>query len=251
MSETPTATTGRLLGRRILITGAASGIGAATARRFAGEGARLALLDRDADGLTRIADELAAFSAIVGLNDELAIREAVAAAAGALGGLDGIVNVAGIGGDGRLEALTLEHWNNVLAVNLTAPMLVAREALPHLMASGGGTIVNISSGQGLKPSAPGMAAYCASKGGLVTLSKALALELAPLIRVNVICPGVIDTPLLPAGMREAAQTPQSPYALKRVAAASEIADAILFLTSAESSFITGIALAVDGGRTYH
>jgi len=185
------------------------------------------------------------------LTAEADICKAVAASAEALGGLDGVVNVAGIGGGGLLAATSLEDWNLVLAVNLTAPFLVMREALPHLTAANGGTIVNVASGQGLHPSSPGLGAYCASKGGLVMFSKTMALELAPGIRVNTVCPGVVDTPLLPAALRENATAAGSAYALKRIAAAEEIADAILYLTSAESSFVTGIALAVDGGRTYH
>ncbi|MFN3387571.1 MAG: SDR family NAD(P)-dependent oxidoreductase [Allosphingosinicella sp.] len=241
----------RLAGRRILITGAASGIGLATARLFAAEGARLALLDRDREALEGVASEIGAHAAAVELSEESQIRAAVSGSASALGGLDGVVNVAGIGGGTFVESMTLEDWNRVLAVNLTAPFLVCREALPHLREASGGTIVNVASGQGLLPSAPSLSAYAASKGGLVTFSKAMALELAPEIRVNAICPGVVDTPLLPAQMREAARAPGSGYALKRVGEPKEIAAGILFLTSRESAFVTGIALAVDGGRTYH
>ncbi|MFN3727624.1 MAG: SDR family NAD(P)-dependent oxidoreductase [Allosphingosinicella sp.] len=241
----------RLAERRILITGAASGIGLATARLFAAEDAHLALLDRDREALERIASELGAHAAAVELTEESQIREAVAGSASALGGLDGVVNVAGIGGGTFVESMRLDDWNRVLAVNLTAPFLVCREALPHLRHAGGGTIVNVASGQGLLPSSPSLSAYAASKGGLVTFSKAMALELAPEIRVNAICPGVVDTPLLPAQMRAAARAPGSGYALKRVGEPEEIAAGILFLTSRESAFVTGIALAVDGGRTYH
>jgi NAD(P)-dependent dehydrogenase (short-subunit alcohol dehydrogenase family) len=241
----------RLRGRRILLTGAASGIGLATARLFATEGAQLALLDRDRDGLQRAADELSAHAAAVELTNERQILEAVTTSAAALGGLDGVVNVAGIGGGTTVENMALEDWQRVLAVNLTAPFLVCRAAIPFLRAAGGGTIVNVASGQGLLPSAPGLSAYAASKGGLVTFSKAVALELAPDIRVNAICPGVVDTPLLPPQMREAARAPNSGYALKRVGSAEEIASGILFLTTRESAFVTGIALAVDGGRTFH
>lgn len=241
----------RLRGRRILITGAASGIGLATARLFATEGARLALLDRDHGGLQRAGDELSAHTGPVELTDEEQIKQAVSSGAAALGGLDGIVNVAGIGGGTIVEDMSLADWQRVLAVNLTAPFLVCRAALPHIRAAGGGTIVNVASGQGLLPSAPGLSAYAASKGGLITFSKAMALELAPDIRVNAICPGVVDTPLLPPQMREAASAPGSCYALKRVGEAEEIAAGILFLTSHESAFVTGIALAVDGGRTFH
>lgn len=243
-------TRNRLAGRRILITGAASGIGAATALLFAAEGAKLALFDRSAEQLQAIAKTTGGAPFKVELTDEQEIVKGVAAAAKELGGLDGVINVAGIGGMGRLEELTLEGWNCTIAVNLTAPFLVCREALSHLRDAENASIVNVASGQGLMPSAPGMGAYCASKGGLVMFDRTLALELAP-IRVNTVCPGVVDTPLLPKNMREMAAQPSSPYALKRVANAGEIADAILFLTSGESSFVTGIAMAIDGGRTYH
>ena len=240
-----------LVGRRILITGAASGIGLATARLMAAQGAQLALLDISAGPLKRLACELDAYAAVADLQSERGIRRAVAASAAAMRGIDGVVNVAGIGGAGFLGDTTLSAWNRVLSVNLTAPFLVCREALPHLKAAGAATIVSVASGQGLLPSSPGMSAYVASKGGLVMFSKALAIELAPHIRVNVVCPGVVDTPLLPASMREAAKSAQSPYALKRIAEASEIADAIAYLSSSASSFVTGVALAVDGGRTFH
>ena len=241
----------RLLGRRIIITGAASGIGLATARMFAENGAVLSLHDRDGAAVAALAAELQCHHAVVELPDEAGIAAGVDAAAMALGGLDGLVNVAGIGGMGLLGDLTLEDWHRTLGVNLTAPFLMMRAVLPYMREAGEGTMVNIASGQGLMPSAPGVASYCASKGGLVMLSKALALELAPSIRVNCVCPGVVDTPLLPDSMREAARQPGSPYALKRVGDAREIAEAILFLTARDSSFVTGIALSVDGGRTYH
>lgn len=242
---------GRLEGRRILITGAASGIGHATARRFAAEGARVALLDRDRTALEALAEEISAFAAVADLLVEDDIRDAVARSAAHLGGLDSVANIAGIGGGDFIETMTLEDWSRVMTVNLTAPFLVCREAIAHLRKADGGAIANVASGQALLPSVPGLSAYCASKGGLVTFTKALAVELAPAIRVNAVCPGVVDTPLLPASMHEAARQPGSPYALKRVGAPEEIADALLYLLSPESSFVTGIALAVDGGRTFH
>jgi len=244
---------GTLAGRRILITGAASGIGLATARKFAMSGAKLALLDRDSGRPKAVGDELKSFTYELDLSDEGAICAAVVAAAKVLGGLDGVVNCAGIGsGVVPISNTTAADWNRVLAINLTAPFLVVREAVPYLLkAPGIATIVNIASGQGLLPSIPGMSPYATSKGGLITLSKSLAVELAPVIRVNSVCPGVVDTPLIPSGMKEVAADPKSPYAMKRIAEPEEIADAVLFLTSAQSTFITGIALAVDGGRTYH
>ena len=241
----------RLAGRTILLTGAASGIGLATARLFAEEGAALALLDRDAEALAQLKAELGAHVETVELASEVQIVAGVARAAEALGGLDGVLNIAGIGGFGAVDTLSLADWNQVLAVNLTAPFLVRREALPHLRRADSATIVNVASGVGLLPNSPGMSVYVASKGGLIAYSKALAVELAPRIRLNVVCPGAVDTPLVPATMKDAAAAPGSPYALKRLGTPDELAATLLFLTSAESSFTTGVALAVDGGRTYH
>lgn len=247
----PTTSSARLKGRHILITGAASGIGLATARKMQEEGATLALLDRDSVGLERIAADLGCWAMPVDLQDEAAVVAAVAEAAKAMGAIDGVANVAGIGDVARVEEMTLSAWQRVLAVNLTGPFLITRETVPHLRRAAQATIVNVSSGQGLIPSVPNMSSYCASKGGLITFSKAMAMELAPTIRVNAVCPGVVLTPLVPPTMIEAARQPGSPYALKRIADPEEIADAIVFLTSSEASFITGIALAIDGGRTYH
>ena len=241
---------GRLAGRRILITGAASGIGLATATRFAAEGAALALLDRNGDALDSACAATGGFAALCDVGDEAAIRRAVADSAAALGGIDGVVNVAGTGKHALLEDTELADWNAVFAVNLTAPFLVMREAVRHLRAAVDATVVNVSSGQGLLPSISGLGSYCASKGGLVILGRAMALELAP-IRVNTVCPGVVDTPMLYDELRHSATLPGSPYAIKRVARADELADAILYLTSRESSFVTGVALSVDGGRSYH
>lgn len=241
---------GEFAGRRVLVTGAASGIGRATAEALHAAGAELILIDRDEAGLESLRASLGGSTFAIDLADEGAIRTAVDKGARDLGGIDGVANVAGIGGAGRIDELSLGDWDRVLRVNLTAPMLVVREALPHLKASFAPAIVNVSSGQGLLPSIPGLSPYCASKGGLVTLTKAMAIELAP-IRVNVVCPGVVDTPLIPDSLRQSAVLATSPYALKRLATPEEIAEAILFLIGPRSSFITGVALAVDGGRTYH
>jgi len=121
-----------------------------------------------------------------------------------------------------------------------------RCCLPWLIKASFATIVNIASGQGLLPNNPGMTAYAASKGGVVNLTRALAAELAPSIRVNSVCPGMVDTPMT-AGLERDLDR----YALGRIAEPLEIAQAILFLTSTESSFVTGAALAIDGGRTFH
>lgn len=249
-----------LAGRRVLITGAASGIGRATARLFRDEGAALALIDRDARALASAArslggDEIAALA--VDVTDEAAVETAVVAAADRLGGLDGVVNGAGIALTAPLETITRPQWDEVLAVNLTGPMLVCRAALGALTDAGGGTIVNIASGAALRP-LDNQSAYCAAKAGLVMLSKALALELAPRgIRVNALCPGVVDTPLFRSAWELAPDAPlpeatiRARYALGRIADPKEIATAALFLTGPHASYVTGTAMAVDGGRTFH
>jgi NAD(P)-dependent dehydrogenase (short-subunit alcohol dehydrogenase family) len=185
------------------------------------------------------------------------VRAAVARAVEALGGLDGMVNSAGIDLLRPFEAMTSEEWSRVLAVNLTGPVLVCHAALPSLKRAGRGTIVNIASGAALRPLEQ-RTAYCAAKAGLVMFGKALAMDLAADgIRVNAICPGIIDTPLFRASF-EGASDPQAEldrildrYLVKRPGHPEDIAYAALYLTSHESSFVTGAALAVDGGRTFH
>lgn len=251
---------GALAGRRILITGGGKGIGRATVERFIREGARVAALDRDSEALAALgghvaADTLATF--VVDVSDPVSVDTAVTNAAAALAGLDGVVSSAGIDLISDIESMALSDWNRIIAVNLTGPMLVAQSAYRHLKAAGGGTIVNVSSGAGLSP-LKHRTAYCASKAGLQMAAKALALEAAAFgIRVNTVCPGAVETDLF----RTSIDTTPDPiaayeavcarYALQRVASPEEIAAAILWLTSAESSYVTGTAIAVDGGRTFH
>ncbi|HWK43198.1 MAG TPA: SDR family NAD(P)-dependent oxidoreductase [Stellaceae bacterium] len=251
---------GGLAGRRILITGAAKGIGLASVARFLSEGASLAALDRDEQALAVLRGRFGGSPLhIVGADvaEPASVASAVAECAAALGGLDGIVNAAGIDLVADVETMALGQWHRVLAVNLTGPMLVIQAAFPHLRAAGGGTIVNVSSGAGLSP-LKHRTAYCASKAGLQMASKALAMEAAEFgIRVNTVCPGAVETELFRSGIdaspdpRAAYESVRARYALKRIAAPEEIAAAILWLTSAESSYVTGTAIAVDGGRTFH
>jgi NAD(P)-dependent dehydrogenase (short-subunit alcohol dehydrogenase family) len=245
----------RLAGRRALITGAASGIGRATAELFTAEGAAVALLDRDGAALAEVAAATGGTALEADLLDEAAILAAVEAAATAMGGIDGLVNCAGIAGSMPLDALDRETWDHFVAINLTAPYILCRAALPHLRARNGATIVNIASGQALLPNAPGIAAYAASKAGLVAFTKALGAELAPRVRANVVAPGIVDTPMVRSVLGGYANPDDAPfvqqYAMKRVAQPNELAEAILFLTSDASSYVTGTVLAVDGGRTYH
>jgi NAD(P)-dependent dehydrogenase (short-subunit alcohol dehydrogenase family) len=172
-----------------------------------------------------------------------------------MGGIDGLVNAAGIFSSGGLKNTTPAEFARILGVNLTGTFLVIQAAAPHLLKAGRGTIVNIGSGVGILPTGPDSTAYVASKGGVIAMTKAIAMELAPRIRVNVVCPGAVETPMTATFIRDAsgAHNPAIArrYALGRPAAAEELAAAILFLTSDEASFVTGIALPVDGGRTYH
>lgn len=241
-----------LEGRRFLITGAVGGIGRATARCFADRGARLALLDLHADATRSVADEVGAEAALAAdVSREHAVEEAVAGAERALGGLDGVVNIAGINPKAPLDELSLAEWSRVLDVNLTGTFLVCRAALPLLRRSSGATIVNMSTAAALVPWGPGAAAYNASKGGVIALTKALALELGPDIRVNVVCPGAVDTDMFRNAVSgEARERIEQGYALKRIARTDEVARAVVFLSSAQSSFTTGATLTVDGGRSY-
>lgn len=239
----------RLTGRKILITGGASGIGLATAQLFRQEGANVAVLDRAAgawDGIFVHVD----------VADAASVQLAVRSAETALGGLDGVVNAAGIFSTAGLADTTPELFSRTLAVNLLGTFLVIQAAAPVLLNSGSpATIVNIGSGVGITPTGPGSTAYVASKGGVIAMTKALAMELAPTVRVNVVCPGAVDTPMTQSFLRDASGAVDpaiaNRYALRRAAVPEELAAAILFLTAADSSFVTGITLPVDGGRTFH
>jgi NAD(P)-dependent dehydrogenase (short-subunit alcohol dehydrogenase family) len=251
---------GVLTGRRILITGAANGIGLASVARSLEEGASVAALDRDEQALAALRsrfDGAAVHAVPADVAEPASVAAAVADCAAAIGGLDGVVNAAGIDLVADIETMELHQWSRVLAVNLTGPMLVMRAAFPYLRKAGGGTIVNVSSGAGLTP-LKHRTAYCASKAGLQMASKALAMEAAEFgIRVNTICPGAVETGLFRSSIEAAPdpnaayETVRARYALQRIAAPEEIAAAILWLTSAESSYVTGTAIAVDGGRTFH
>ncbi len=245
--------------RQLSVSGGASGIGLAVARMAVARGARVALLDRDTAALAdavRLLGE-AALALECDVSDAPAVRTAVDRAAQWLGGVDALVNSAGIDALKSLEATSDEEWARVLAVNLTGPMLVCRAALPHLRAAGGGSIVNIASGAGLRP-LPNRTAYCASKAAVIMFGKSLAIETAADgIRVNAVCPGAIDTPLFRTSYENAGDPERAlaeireRYALGRIAAPEEVAEAVLYLSGPGASYITGTALAVDGGRTFH
>ena len=242
----------RLAGRKIIITGGASGIGRATARLFRQEGAAVAILDRSDNAATSVAQEIGAVAFGCDVADPASVASAVTQAARAMGGLDGLVNAAGILSETGIADTSAEAFARTVAVNLTGTFLVIQAAAPLMQK---GTIVNIASGVGLMPTGAGSIAYVASKGGVVAMTKSAAMELAPAIRVNSVCPGAVETAMTAASIRTETGAPNpaiaSRYALGRHAQPEELAAAILFLTSDESSFMTGIALPVDGGRTFH
>ncbi len=242
---------GKLGDRRILITGAASGMGREIAGLFASEGSRLALLDRDEVGLRQVAEGLSAEWFVSDVADRSQVTAAVTAAAEALGGLDGIVNAAGILDISVLDDLTHESWDRMLAVNLTGPFNIVKAALPFLRASERATIVTIASVSALMPMA-GTAGYSASKAGALMFTKAAAFDLGPGIRANSICPGVVKTEMTRYLWENPEHTVRAEQrvALKRLGETEDVARAALFFSCEDSGFTTGTELPVDGGFSW-
>lgn len=243
----------RLAGRSVLVTGAASGIGRACALAFAAEGAAVALLDRDARGLASVERELRASGAgavvavPVDVTDEESVSAAVAAAATALGTVDAVVTCAGISGPfgSPVDEIALTDWNAVLAVNVTGPFLVVKHVLRHLRQADSPAIVLLASDSSFV-AAPGMVPYNASKGAVLQLMRALSVDLAADgVRVNAVCPSIVDTPMAradlgvePGGFASADFPVQSP---------DEVARHVLYLASPASRPVNGHALVSDFG----
>ncbi|MBM3659832.1 MAG: SDR family oxidoreductase [Actinobacteria bacterium] len=259
---------GRLDGKTALITGAASGLGAAAARRFAAEGARVAGLDLaepDWWGEVAAAAPGASFH-VCDVTDEARLETTVDAVAAEHGSIDVLVNCAGVAGGGPVHWVQLDDWERVIRVNLTGTFLACKHVLRHMVQQAGdaeraargvagGSIVNVASVEGIEGTEGG-SAYNASKGGVVILTKNLAIDYGRLgIRVNAVCPGFIEgTAMFASVMGSETMAPylddyRKAHKLGRFGRPDELAAAMLFLASDDASFVTGHALVVDGGFT--
>ncbi|SFQ01609.1 NAD(P)-dependent dehydrogenase, short-chain alcohol dehydrogenase family [Psychrobacillus psychrotolerans] len=241
----------KLQGKVAIITGGASGIGAATARLFVEEGAKVVLVDLNEEKGKAFEAELKAQNADAlfvkaNITSEEEVQNIYKETIAAFGKVDIVFNNAGIGRVTPTEELEYAEWRNTVNVDLDGVFLVARDAIREMLKSGGGTIVNTASMYGWVGS-PGSAAYNAAKGGVINLTRSLALEYATKnIRVNALAPGFIDTPIIPEESKEVLKT-MTP--MQRLGQSEEMAKAVLFLASDDSSFMTGNVLTVDGGYT--
>jgi 2-keto-3-deoxy-L-fuconate dehydrogenase len=237
----------RFEGRRTLVTGAGSGIGEAVARALHAEGAEVVLADAAGQHVRALAGELGSRAQAVTLDvrDEDAV-------AGAMGGLDVLVNVAGVGSTTNAPDTPLEVWENVFAVNARGTFLCCKHAIPGMIERGGGAIVNIASVAGLV-GLPNRAAYCASKGAVIALTRALAIDhVRQGVRVNAVCPGTVDSPWVRRLVDDAGESLDALRArqpMGRLGTTDEVAQAVLYLASDAAAFVTGSGLVIDGGLT--
>jgi len=239
-----------LKNKRVLITGGAGGIGFEMARRFLAEGARVAILDRDPLACQRAKESLPALSGILlaDVSDETEVARAFDELDALFGGLDVLINNAGISIRHAFLDITADEWRSVINVNLNGVFYVAQQAARRLWAGSGGVILNMGSTNGLT-GYPYYADYNASKAGVIELTRSMALELGPKVRVNAVCPGFIMTP-----MQEAEYTPEMRRAfeakvpLQRLGKPEDVAALFAFLASDEAAFITGQAFVIDGGE---
>lgn len=251
---------GRLVGKHALITAAGSGIGRASAALFAEHGAAVAVADIDGGKARSTVDAIvAAGGRAVAIEADASrwdsVRRMVDRALGELGRLDILFNNAGIGKRGKVHELDEADWDHVMDVTLKSTFLCSKAVLPHFLAQGHGAIVNTASTYGIL-TAPSFPSYCTAKAGVIMLTKSMALDYGPQVRVNCICPGVTNTAVIqgnieraadPAAERERLLTLNR--ALHRIAEPREIAHTALFLASDDASFVTGSALVADGGQT--
>jgi len=248
----------RLEGKVAIVSGGGTGIGAATARVFAKEGAKVVVTGRRAEPLEAVAAEIDGRAVAGDTSDDDHVRAAVAAARDAFGGLDVVVANAGLGFGGAAADVDDEHWQQTLDVNLTGAFRLARAAIPSLVERDGGSIILVSSVSALVSGTDG-AAYVTSKAAMLGLARSIAVDYGPSgIRANALCPGWVETPMGDGSMEslmtkhgislgEAYRLVTQHIPLRRPATADEIAACCLFLASEESSIVTGTTLVADGG----
>ncbi len=242
-------------GKVVLVTGAASGMGAATAREFSAAGAKVLIVDRNADLAVQVASEISADPPLIGdISDSSFCQQAVEAAVNRYGRLDVLVNAAGIIVRADGPETTDEQWQRIMNVNVSGVFYMSRAAVAVMRGQGGGAIVNFGSIWG-EVGAAGVMAYCASKGAVHQITRAMALDhVKEGIRINAVCPGEVNTPML-TSERSAPVTPEMMQALAdsvpmgRLAAPVEIARVVLFLSSDAASYMTGAMVNVDAGFT--
>jgi NAD(P)-dependent dehydrogenase (short-subunit alcohol dehydrogenase family) len=244
---------GLLDGHKAFVTGGASGIGRATCRRMAEEGARVAVVDIDGERATTVAGEIDGIAFTADVTDYAQLSTAADDAAAAFGGLSLVFNNAGTSNLSRIHEWSLDEWNRLVAINLTGVFHGFRACVPHLLANGDGRIVSTASISGTRPAA-GEAPYSAAKAAVVALTANAALEYGPTIRANAISPGMIRTALT-APLFEYFPDLEKRYAddapVGRVGEPEDVADVVVFLCSDLSRFVTGQNIVIDGGLTLH
>jgi len=239
-----------LKGKRVLITGGAGGIGSATAKRFLEEGARVYVLDRNQAGCQRLKQELPALDGyiVADVSDSRSVERGFNELDDLANGLDVLINNAGISIRHAFIDITLQEWRSVMDVNLTGVFLVAQQAARRMLAGEGGVIINMGSTNGLM-GYHHYADYNATKAGVIELTRSMALELAPTIRVNTVCPGFIMTPMqegeYTAEMRQAFR---NKVPLGRLGKPDDVAALLAYLASDDAAFITGQQFVIDGGE---
>jgi meso-butanediol dehydrogenase/(S,S)-butanediol dehydrogenase/diacetyl reductase len=240
-----------LKGKRVLVTGGASGIGAAAAARFLEEGARVCVLDRDARARSLIAAQFPGLSGVLDCDvaDLQQVQAAFPEAVRLMGGVDVLINNAGISIRHKFLDITPEEWDRIIATNLTGNFYVAQTAARHMMEKGSGVILHTASTNGLV-GYPYYADYNASKAGVIALTKAMALELAPKVRVNAVAPGYVLTPMQRTEYSEAMlEEVNQKIPLRRHAKPEEVAALFAFLASDDAEYITGHVYTIDGAET--